>query len=117
MLMNLAGSVVEEMTTTTTRTGPTTTATTPPTGARPTTDAAATDRRPDEDALRRRERAEAELWVQCQLRGSLNALNLCLRALESDPPEDESRQFAGYITQAVGRIERLLARLRPPAAP
>jgi len=50
-----------------------------------------------------------------QLRGSLNALGMSLRVLESGPPDAESREFAGYVTQAAARIRRLVAKLQSQA--
>ena len=56
---------------------------------------------------------EAIWWLHHELRGSLNALGLCVRVLESGPPDREAREYAKFIAEASEKIERLVAKLRP----
>ena len=56
---------------------------------------------------------EAIWWVHHELRNSLNALGLCVRVLESNPPDREAREYAKFISEASDKIERLVAKLRP----
>ena len=59
---------------------------------------------------------EAIWWLHHELRSSLNALGLCVRVLESGPPDREAREYAKFISDASERIERLVAKLRPSRA-
>lgn len=52
-----------------------------------------------------------------ELRSSLNALGLCVRVLESGPPDREAREYAKFISEASEKIERLVAKLRPSRLP
>ena len=56
---------------------------------------------------------EAIWWLHHELRGSLNALGLCIRVLESGSPDREAREYAKFISEASEKIERLVAKLRP----
>ena len=57
------------------------------------------------------ERKETQAWkLAAELRGSLNALGLCVRVLETAPNDAEAREYVRHITAAAQRIERLIAK-------
>lgn len=56
-------------------------------------------------------RSDAPAWrPAAELRGSLNALGLCVRVLETAATDAEAREYIRHITSATQRIERLIAK-------
>ena len=57
------------------------------------------------------ERRERQGWaLASELRGSLNALALCVRVLETAPTDAEAREYIRHIAGAAQRLERLIAK-------
>ena len=52
----------------------------------------------------------ADWALASELRGSLNALCLCVRVLEGNLNDLEAREYIRHISSATERIERLLAK-------
>ncbi len=60
---------------------------------------------------------ESVRYARHQVRGCLHGMKLCVAALETDLPPEETQEFLGHIEQAAEKMPRLLDDLDAVAPP